>query len=96
MNNTPAILRSLITFAVIVPLAVFVGFLLTNPVDYSTYAYAGVVVLVLVFPLLLRWHYHLLLLSWNSTAILFFLKGSPDWSVVMVALNLALRAMIAK
>jgi hypothetical protein len=35
MNNSSAILRWLITYAVIVPLALFIGYLLTNPLDYS-------------------------------------------------------------
>jgi len=57
MNNAPAILKSLIIYAMCVPLAVIVGYMLTDPLDYSTFAYAGVLTLVLVFPLLLRWHY---------------------------------------
>ena len=57
MNNAPAILRSLIIYVVCVPLAFFVGYLLTNPLDYSTFAVFGVVALVLMFPLLLRYHY---------------------------------------
>jgi hypothetical protein len=90
MNNAPAILRSLVIFAVIVPLAFFVGYLLTNPLDYSTFALFGVLALVLTFPLLLRWHYHLLLLTWSSTAVAFFLKGSPSWWLVMVVLSLGI------
>jgi hypothetical protein len=87
MNNTPAILKSLIIFAVIVPLSFFVGYTLTNPLDYSTFASVGVLGLVLVFPLLLRWHYPLLLFSLNTNAIMFFMKGRPAFWLVMVALR---------
>lgn len=90
MNNAPAILKSLVIFAVIVPLAVIVGYMLTDPLDYSTFAYAGVLGLVLVFPLLLRWHYPLLLFSVNTTAIIFFIKGQPAFWLVMVALSLGI------
>jgi hypothetical protein len=90
MNNAPAILKSLIIFAVIVPLAVIVGYMVTDPLDYSTFAYAGIVASVLVFPLLLRWHYYLLLFSFNAAVYLFFMKGNPQMWVVMVALSLGI------
>src|ERR1039458_7124104 len=78
MNDSSAILKWLITYAVIVPLALFIGYLLTNPLDYSTFAYVGVLGFVLVFPLLLRWHYWLLLFSLNASMVVFFLKGSRN------------------
>jgi hypothetical protein len=92
-NNAPAIIRSLIIYAVGVPLAVFIGYLLTNPLDYSTLGIFGVLALVLVFPLLLRWHHPMLLLSWNATAVMFFLKGSPSLWMVMVALSLGISVL---
>jgi len=90
MSNAPAILRSLIVYAVCVPLAIIVGYLLTNPMDYSTLGLFGIVVLLLVSPLLLRWHHPLLILSWNMGVTLFFLKGSPSLWLVMVALSLGI------
>jgi hypothetical protein len=38
MNNAPAIFRSLIVYAICMPLAIMMGYLLTNPLDYSTAA----------------------------------------------------------
>jgi hypothetical protein len=90
MSNAPAILRSLVIFAVIVPLAFFVGYLLTNPLDYTTFAYAGVLALVLVFPLLLRWHYPLLVFSLNTSLTMFFMMGRPAFWLVMVVLSLGI------
>ena len=77
MNNTSAILRSLITYAVIVPLALFVGYQMSDPLTYSTFAFVGVLAVILVFPILLRWHHPLLILSWNMSAVIFFLPGRP-------------------
>jgi hypothetical protein len=88
MNNAPAILKSLVIYAICVPLAVIVGYMLTDPLDYTTFAYAGVLALVLVFPLLLRWHYPLLLFSLNTSVIMFFMKGRPALWLVMVVLSL--------
>jgi hypothetical protein len=90
MNNAPAILRSLAIYAICVPLAVFVGYMLTDPMDYTTFAYAGILGMLLVFPLLLRWHYALLVFSFNASIYLFFLKGKPDMWVVMTALSLGI------
>jgi len=41
MNNAPAILRSLIVYAVCVPLALIIGYILTDPMQYSTFAYGA-------------------------------------------------------
>ena len=97
MNNAPALLKTLVTFALIVPLAVFVGYTLTNPLDYTTFGFGGVLVVILAFPLLLRWHHPLLVLSWNLSATVFFLPGRPGlWLVMALAsmgISLGQRAM---
>ena len=48
----------------------------------------GVVFLALAFPLLLRSHFFLLVLSWNMNAV-FFLPGSPPFWMLMVGISLA-------
>jgi O-Antigen ligase len=89
-NNVPAILRTLITYAVCVPLAVFVGYILTDPLDLSTFGLISILLLALVLPLLLRWHHWLLLLSWNLSFDLFYLKGQPPPWLVMTAVSLVI------
>jgi hypothetical protein len=90
MNNAPAILKSLIIYAVCAPLALFIGYLLTNPLDTSTFAYLGILALVLAFPLLLRCHYWLMLAAWNTTAVVFFLPGRPNLWLAATALSLGI------
>jgi hypothetical protein len=90
MNNAPAILRSLIVSAVCVPLAIFFGYLLTDPLNRSTVIYFGILALLLISPLLLRWHQLLLALSWNMTAVLFFLPGHPALWLAMAAISLGI------
>jgi O-Antigen ligase len=89
MNN-PAFLRTLIIFSLIVPLAVFVGYMLTTTSQwgYSTFAMMGVFVLALAFPIFMRWHYPLMLLSWNMAMVLFFIKGAPNICLLMVVISL--------
>ena len=90
MNNAPAILRTLVIYAVIVPLAVFFGYLLTNPLDTSAFAYVGILTAILTFPLLLRWHHPLLFFSWNSGIYLFFMPGRPNLWLLMTAASLGI------
>jgi hypothetical protein len=86
MNNTPAILRSLIIYAMIVPLAIFVGYLASDPLERTSFAYYGILVAVLIFPILLRFYHPLLVLSWNFNMVLFFLPGRPHlWLVMSLA-----------
>jgi len=89
-NNAPALLRSLFIYAMVVPLALLVGYLLTNPLTVSSFGFVGFLAFVLIFPLLTRWHYPLLLLSWSATAILFFIKASPNIGQMMIVLSLTL------
>jgi len=93
MNNTSAILRTLIIYAVCVPLAIIVGYLLTDPMDFSVLGLFGILALLLVSPLLLRWHYPLLILSWNMAITLFFIKGSPSLWMLMVMLSLGISVL---
>jgi len=88
--NNAALLRTLIIYAIAVPLAVAVGYMLTNPMDYSTLGMFGILALLLASPLLLRWHYPLLILSWNTAITLFFIKSAPSLWLVMVALSLGI------
>jgi O-Antigen ligase len=87
------VFRSLIVYAICVPLAIMVGYLLTNPLDYSTAAIYVVLVLLLVLPLLLRWHYPLLLFSLNTSMFVAFIKGDPDFWMVMVMVSLGISVL---
>jgi hypothetical protein len=89
-NNAPAILRALIVYAICVPLAIFVGYTLANPFDYSSVGIFGVLLAVLASPLLLRWHYPLLLFSWYSSVTFAFLPGAPSLWLFMVVVSLSL------
>lgn len=93
MSNAPILLRSLIIYAVCAVLAIIVGYSLTNPWTYSTFAIVGITALMLVFPLLLRWHYPLLLFAWYTNITLFFIKGMPTLWLVLVALSLGISVM---
>jgi hypothetical protein len=93
--NPTALLRSLIVYAICVPLAVIVGYALVNLTnanfqDVSSLGMIGVLVAVLVFPLLMRWHYPLMFFSWSLPVTMFFLPGRPSLYLVMVTISLTI------
>jgi hypothetical protein len=92
-SNTPAILRSLIIYAICIPLAIWIGFMLANPFDTSTFSYAGIMLLVLLAPIMLRWHHLLLIVTWNLGMTIFFLPGRPPVWLLMVVLSLGLSVL---
>ena len=92
-NNTPAILRSLIIYALIVPLAIWIGYLLAAPADRDTFSIGGILALLLCTPLLLKWHHFLLVATWNLGMTIFFLPGSPPIWLLMTALSLFLSVL---
>jgi hypothetical protein len=93
MNDSAAILRALIFYAVCWLLAIVVGYTvvsLVNSPDYSGVSALGVLVLILSAPILLRWHHPLLVLSWNLPLTVFFLPGKPAVYLPMMAVSLGI------
>jgi hypothetical protein len=88
--NSSALFRSLIVYAICVPLAIIIGFMLTNPLDVQSLGFIGVLAALLVFPLLMKWHYHLLVFSWSAPITLFFLPGHPSLFIAMVMTSLSI------
>src|SRR5665213_3504696 len=95
MNNASAIFRSLVIYAICVPLAIWVGYMLTSLEDFtrSTYFEAAIFALLLCLPLLLRWHYIILVFCINFSMTIFFLPGSPLVWLPMVALSLGISVL---
>ena len=91
MNN--ALLRSLIVFGVCIVLAVWLGFLLAGPVTYSSLAIYSILAFILVFPILLRWHYQLLLFCWSFFAVVPFVPGRPSLGLTLILLSLGISVL---
>ena len=80
MSNDSAAARSLIIYAICVPLAIFLGYLLSDPLDKTTDAVFGVVFFLLILPLIFRWYHAWLITLWNMAITLMFLPGVlPGW-----------------
>lgn len=88
MSSVPAAFRSVILYLILVPLAVVLGYMLTTPLQWSSFGMVGMVLLILALPLLLRFHHPLLILGWNCTMIVFFMPGAPNVWLPLVAISL--------
>jgi hypothetical protein len=90
MTNPSALLRSVIIFALCIPLALILGYTLAGPFDYTFVGVVFAIAFVLILPWLLRNHRPLLWLGWNSVAIVFFLPGAPQLWIPLAFLSLLL------
>ena len=96
MNNSAAIVRALIIYAVCIPLAIVVGSIvvsLASSPSYSNFGAVGVLALILCIPILLRWHHPLLVLCWNLPLTIFFVRGSPHVFLPMVVISLGISVL---
>ena len=63
--------------ALCLPLAVILGYFLTDPLEPSSVALVGFVFAALAVPLMMKWHHPLLIFSWNAALAPAFVPGQP-------------------
>ncbi len=87
MSDSTAVIKSLILFGIVLPLAILLGYMAVKlpDMDYFSMVVIGSVAGVISLPLLLKWHHQLLFLSWNAVAVVFFLPGRPEMWMFMAA-----------
>jgi hypothetical protein len=78
--------RVLIGYAVAIPLALFLGYLVATP-DMASAAVVGMVLFFMALPLLIQWNHFLLIFFWNSAFIAGFLPGSLQLWTIFAALT---------
>jgi len=85
MTNPTSTIRLLITYAICIPLAILVGYLLTDPLDYGTLGFLGIVIALIISPIFIKWHYPILVFGLGCPMYCFFLVGRPPlWQVVVI------------
>lgn len=90
MTLVSPILRSLLIYVMCLPLAIVVGYALATPLGYGNLGVYVMVAAILSLPLVLRWHHDLLLLTWNSTLLVFLVPGRPSMWLILAIVSLAL------
>jgi len=87
MIDSSSRIKAIIIFALVIPLALILGYSLATPLDFSTLAILGSILALLCLPWILRWHHFLLFLSWNLGALVFFLPGRPEFWIFMTLIS---------
>lgn len=88
MANTFAVSRNHLIFGLCLPVAVLLGYVLAEPLDRGTLAVIGILSGLLMFPLMMKYHHPLLLVSWNAMITPYFLPGKPALWMLMAAASL--------
>ncbi len=73
--------------------ALVLGYLLATPDDTMSLGVTGLVLFVLSFPLMMKWHYPIMIFSWNASMIPFFIPGRLDLWVLMAMLSLTISVL---
>ena len=88
MANALTVSRSQLIYGLCLPLAVLVGYCLADPMESGSLAVVLLVIAVLSVPILMHWHYPLLILSWNAALNPFFLPGRPYLWMILAVISL--------
>ncbi len=82
--------RALVVYALVLPLAVLLGFMMATPTDLSSFGFLLAVFGVLMTPILLRHHHFLVAATWNAGLIVFFLPGQPPLGMLIAVISLGI------
>lgn len=88
MDRDSKLPQAVLMSVVVVPLALMVGYLLTNPFSKLTILGVGLLVGLILLPLVLRWHHAALVCLWNAAAVVFFLPGQPPLWAALAGVSL--------
>src|SRR5262245_39740118 len=86
MTNTFQLRRALI-YLFLGPLAVFIGYLISEP-DVVNLGILMALVFIGMLPLMMKWHHLLLVILWNATLVAFFVPGQPDLWMIFTLLSI--------
>jgi hypothetical protein len=90
MTNPAAAIKMLVTYAICIPVAMLVGYVLTDPLDYGTLGFLGLVIALIFSPIFIKWHYPIMVFGLGCPMYMFFLVGDPPMSQVVVILCLGI------
>lgn len=83
MSNDTAAFRSLLIYAICLPLAIYLGYLVADPLDRTSQVMVGLVLFLMALPLFFRWYHPWLIAVWNSSLLFMFLPGQlQGWTIM--------------
>src|SRR5215207_1981491 len=93
MSGSSLLPRNVVIFGLVLPLAIFIGYLLATPQAVTSVAIVGLIIGILTMPIFLRWHHPLLILCWNGAMNAFFLPGRPNLWMVMAGISFGITVL---
>jgi hypothetical protein len=75
-------------YGVAIPIALLLGYVVADAGAFNAAVVFGLILTVFSFPLLLKWHQALVILSWNAALSVFFLPGQPPLWMFASAVSL--------
>jgi hypothetical protein len=91
-NDMLSIHRILIAYAIAIPLALILGYLVATP-DTASVAALALVLFCLALPVVIQWHHAVLIAAWNSAFMLGFIPGQPLIWLFLAALTFGMAAV---
>ena len=79
--------RSLLIFALCLPLAILIGYMLSDPLMQSNQLFVSGAMFALLIPLLLKIHHRALIWVAGAVMIAFFVKGKPTMWMLMAVVS---------
>lgn len=76
--------------ALILPLAVILGYFIVDPLEPKSITVLGLVLAALALPLMMQWYHPLLILTWNAAMAPAFLPGQPPVWMLLAAVGLVI------
>ena len=77
MTQATALPRKVVIFGSLVPLAILIGYALSQPLDHASIGVLVALTIVLSIPFLIGAHHLFLVAAWNASISVFFLPGQP-------------------
>ncbi|HEV2209367.1 MAG TPA: O-antigen ligase family protein [Verrucomicrobiae bacterium] len=88
MANSFVATRAHLAYALCLPIAVLLGYLLADPTDMGSVLMVLLLISALSIPILMRWYHPLLVLAWNAAITPVFLPGAPFLWMVLAFVGL--------
>jgi hypothetical protein len=85
--------RTFLIFALVLPLAVLMGFMLSDPLVSSNMAVSGALIMLLAAPLIISYHHRVLIWSAWTVMIVYFIKGQPQIWMLMAMVSLVMSVL---
>lgn len=80
-------LKTILTYAIILPLAIFLGYTLASPTSFGSFAVMVLCLMVVSIPLWIKQHHMALIVTWNMALVVPLLPGQPALGIFVAVIS---------